>query len=56
MGNSFPVNKQTAVGLLMFLIFLWTLSTFTSTNPKTPPTHIVGFFSRFRRELADLCA
>ncbi|KAI8280422.1 hypothetical protein K4K56_012236 [Colletotrichum sp. SAR 10_98] len=39
MGNSFPVNKQTAVGLLMFLIFLWTLSTFTSTNPKTP-THI----------------
>nr|XP_036578224.1 uncharacterized protein CTRU02_11725 [Colletotrichum truncatum]KAF6785425.1 hypothetical protein CTRU02_11725 [Colletotrichum truncatum] len=36
MASSFPANKQTVVGLLMFLLVLWTLSTFTQTTPNTP--------------------
>ncbi|KAF6839779.1 hypothetical protein CPLU01_01651 [Colletotrichum plurivorum] len=39
MGSGVTVNRQTTVGLLMFLVFLWTLSTFTHTAPQTP-THI----------------
>ncbi|WYZ40081.1 hypothetical protein EsH8_IV_000422 [Colletotrichum jinshuiense] len=32
MASVFPVNRQTFVGLLILLLFLWTLSTFTQTT------------------------
>ncbi|GKT46687.1 uncharacterized protein ColSpa_06868 [Colletotrichum spaethianum] len=41
MVSAFPVNRQTFVGLIAFLFFLWTLSTFTHST-STTPTHVTG--------------
>ncbi|KAK2050798.1 hypothetical protein LZ31DRAFT_580942 [Colletotrichum somersetense] len=40
MASTLPVNRQSVIGGIIFLFFLWTLLTFIQSTSPTPSTHI----------------